>query len=62
MTAKELRNMTVEELRKALKESRENLFTLRFKHASAQLEKVSALPAAKHDIARILTILKEKEA
>ncbi|MCL1915414.1 MAG: 50S ribosomal protein L29 [Desulfovibrionaceae bacterium] len=62
MTAKELRNMTVEELRKALKEARENLFTLRFKHAAAQLEKVSALPAAKHDIARILTILKEKEA
>ena len=60
MKAKELRNMSAEELRKALKEARENLFTLRFRHATAQLEKVSVLPAARHDIARILTILKEK--
>ena len=62
MKAKELRNMPVEDLRKALKEARENLFTLRFRHAASQLEKVSALPAARHDVARILTILKEKGA
>lgn len=62
MKTQELRKMSVEELRKSLKEARENLFNLRFKHATAQLEKVSSLPAAKRDIARIMTILKEKGA
>lgn len=62
MKTQELRKMSVEELNKSLKEARENLFNLRFKHATAQLEKVSTLPAAKRDIARILTILKEKGA
>ena len=58
----DLRKMSVEELNKALKEAREDLFSIKFKHATAQLEKVSDLPAAKRDIAKILTILKEKEA
>lgn len=62
MKTQELRKMSVEELNKFLKETRENLFNLRFKHATAQLEKVSAIPAAKRDIARVLTILKEKGA
>lgn len=62
MKTQDLRKMSVEELNKSLKEARENLFNLRFKHATAQLEKVSNLPAAKRDIARILTILKEKGA
>ncbi len=62
MKSVDLRKMSVEELNKALKGARENLFNLRFKHATAQLEKVSQIPAAKRDIARILTILKEKEA
>lgn len=62
MKTQDLRKMNVEELNKSLKEARENLFNLRFKHATAQLEKVSQLPAAKRDIARIMTILKEKGA
>lgn len=62
MKTQELRKMSVEELNKFLKETRESLFNLRFKHATAQLEKVSAIPAAKRDIARVLTILKEKGA
>ena len=62
MKTQELRKLSVEELNKSLKEARENLFNLRFKHATAQLEKVSTLPAAKRDIAKILTILKEKGA
>jgi large subunit ribosomal protein L29 len=62
MKTQELRKLSVEELNKSLKEARENLFNLRFKHATAQLEKVSSLPAAKRDIAKILTILKEKGA
>lgn len=62
MKAAELRKMSVEELNKSLKEARENLFNVRFKHATAQLENTSGLPAAKRDISRILTILKEKGA
>jgi large subunit ribosomal protein L29 len=62
MKTKELREMSADELRKNLKDTRENLFNLRFRHAAGQLEKVSLLPAAKRDIARILTILKEKGA
>ena len=61
MKAGELRKMTVEELNKTLGESRQDLFNLRFKHATAQLEKVSDLPVAKRNIARIMTILKEKQ-
>jgi large subunit ribosomal protein L29 len=60
MKTAELRNMQPEELSKTLKTARESLFNLRFKHATAQLEKVAALPAARRDIAKILTIMKEK--
>lgn len=62
MKAADLRKMSVEELNKTLKETRENFFNLRFKHATAQLENTSSLPAAKRDISKILTILKEKGA
>lgn len=61
MKTKDLRNMSVEELNKALASSRQELFNLRFKHATAQLEQVSAIPATKRDIARIMTILKQKK-
>lgn len=60
LSAKELRAKSVEELKKQLEESRQELFNLRFKHATSQLEKVSDLPNTKRDIARIETILKEK--
>lgn len=62
LKGKDLRNMSVEELQKKLQETRQEHFNLRFKHATAQLEKVSDLPALKRDIARILTILQEKGA
>lgn len=61
MKAKELRDLSVDELKAKLAAQRQELFNLRFQHATAQLEKTSSLPAARKDIARILTILKEKE-
>lgn len=61
MKAKELRDLSVDELKAKLAAQRQELFNLRFQHATAQLEKTSLLPAARKDIARILTILKEKE-
>ena len=42
-------------------EQRQELFNLRFQHTTAQLEKTSSIPAARKNIARILTVLKEKE-
>jgi large subunit ribosomal protein L29 len=62
MTVQELNKLSVEELNAKLTESRQELFNLRFKHSTAQLEKTSELPLAKRNIARILTILGQKGA
>ena len=61
MKASELKQLSVDELKTKLAAQRQELFNLRFQHATAQLEKTSTLRAARKDIARILTILKEKE-
>ena len=57
----DLRAMSVEELRGKLVEQREELMTVRFKHAAAQLEKTSELKAMRKQVARIETVLNEKE-
>ncbi len=62
MKATELRKLSAEELKTKLDENRKDLFDLRFKHATAQLQKTASLPETKRNIARILTILKEKGA
>ena len=59
---KELESLSVEQLTGKLAEARQELFSLRFKHATGQLEKVAQLPAARRDVARILTYLKKKGA
>ena len=55
---KELAAMSRDDLAKRLSEARKDLFDLRFKRATGQLEKVADLPAAKREIARILTYMK----
>ena len=60
MKAKELRDLSDEELVKRLAESRENLFNLRFQMATGALDATSRLSLAKRDIARILTIQAER--
>ncbi|MEW5774749.1 MAG: 50S ribosomal protein L29 [Thermodesulfobacteriota bacterium] len=62
MKTKELRELSAAELNEKLAESQKELFTLRFQHATAQLEKTHRLPEVKKGIARMKTILKEKEA
>lgn len=57
----ELRSLSVQDLHAKLDEDRQELFNLRFKHATAQLEKTSSISATRRQVARILTILKEKE-
>jgi large subunit ribosomal protein L29 len=61
LKARELRELSDEELERRLAESRENLFNLRFQLATGALENSSRLGLAKRDIARILTIQVERE-
>lgn len=56
---KELSAMSREDLEKKLAEARQDLFDLRFRHATGQLEKTARIPAAKREIARILTYMKK---
>ncbi|SBW10213.1 50S ribosomal protein L29 [uncultured delta proteobacterium] len=58
-TRKELANLSREDLAKRLVEARQDLFDLRFKHATGQLEKTAQIPAAKREVARILTYMKK---
>ena len=58
-TRKELANLSREDLAKRLEEARQDLFDLRFKHATGQLEKTAQIPAAKREVARILTYMKK---
>ncbi len=59
MTIKELRALDQAALQAKLVEARQELFNLRFQHATAQLEKTASIPAAKKYIARILTVMAE---
>ncbi|MGE4299754.1 MAG: 50S ribosomal protein L29 [Desulfovibrionaceae bacterium] len=61
MELKELRALEANDLNAKLVESRKELFNLRFQHTTAQLENTARIPAVKRDVARILTVLKEKE-
>ncbi len=61
MQAGELRKLTAADLQEKLDGFRQELFNLRFQHATAQLENTARIPAVKKDIARVLTVLKDKE-
>ena len=62
MKATELRAMTVEQLNTKLTELKKELFNLRFQHAINQLENPPKLEEVKRDIARVMTVLNEKNA
>ena len=59
---KELREMSAEQLNAKLKELKEELFTLRFQHAINQLDNPQKMVEIKKNIARVMTILSEKNA
>ena len=61
MKTTESRELTVEELNTKLKELKEELFNLRFRHAIGQLDNPASLNTCKKDIAKVKTILREKE-
>ena len=61
MKANELRKLTTAELEEKLAESKKDLFFLRMQHATNQLDNPIKINAVKKDIARIKTIIREKE-
>jgi large subunit ribosomal protein L29 len=61
MNTKELRELTAEELRAREGELRQELFNLRFQHATRQLENTARMTQARRDMARVLTVLRERE-
>ncbi len=60
-TATELRHLDNDSLEEKLRESKEELFNLRFQSATGQLESHGRLRSVRRDIARIYTILRERE-
>lgn len=61
MQAYEIHQLSVEELQQRLDDAREELFNLRFQWGSGQLRDSNRLTQVKRDIARMMTILRERE-
>ncbi|MEI8149328.1 MAG: 50S ribosomal protein L29 [Actinomycetes bacterium] len=61
ISAEQLRALTTDELALKLREAKEELFNLRFQAATGQLESHGRLTAVRKEIARIYTILRERE-
>ena len=61
MRARDLRDLTDEELEEKMGETRKELFNLRFQSATGALENSARLRSAKREIARILTVKHERE-
>jgi large subunit ribosomal protein L29 len=61
MKTSEIRDMTDDELARALEQAREAHFNLRFQHASGALERTSELAGRRREIAQLLTIAHERE-
>ena len=62
MKASDIREMNAEQLNDKLKELKNELFNLRFQHAINQLDNPHKIQDVKRDIARVMTILHEKNA
>ena len=62
MNANEIRKMDVKELEEKLVDLKDELFKLRFQHAIHQLENPHKIADVKKDIARVMTIIREKNA
>ena len=60
MKSSELRNMSAQEMTGALKEAQKKLFELRFQAATDRLETPDAIRKARRDIARIMTLQRER--
>ena len=61
MKVKEIRELSTEEINKKLVEAKEELFNLRFQQATGSLEKPSRIRELRHEVARLKTVLRERE-
>ena len=61
MKVKEIRELTTEEINAKLVEAKEELFNLRFQQATGSLERPSRIRELRHTVARMKTVLKERE-
>jgi large subunit ribosomal protein L29 len=61
MKTEELRQLSEEELNAKMRDAKEELFNLRFQTATGQLDNTSRIKEVKKDIARVFTILRERE-
>jgi large subunit ribosomal protein L29 len=61
MKVDELRVLEADELSIRMRQARRELYELRFKHAVGQLENSSQISKVRHDIARIMTVLRERD-
>lgn len=61
MKVNEIRELSTEEIIAKIKECKEELFNLRFQQATGNLEKPSRIRELRHTVARMKTVLKERE-
>ena len=61
MKVNEIRNLTTEEIVAKVKETKEELFNLRFQQATGNLDKPSKIKDLRHTVARLKTVLRERE-
>ncbi len=62
MKANDFRELSLDELKARERDLREEIFNLRFRLATGQLENTAKVSIAKRDLARLLTVLNEKKA
>ena len=61
MKVKEIRELTTDQIIAKIKETKEELFNLRFQQATGNLEKPSRIKDSRHTVARLKTVLRERE-
>ncbi len=61
MKASDLRDLSYEELKTKLAESKQELFNLRFQVATNQLDNTARIETVRHEVARIATVMREQE-
>ena len=61
MDAKKIRDLSTEDIIKKIEDNKEELFNLRFSQATGNLEKPSRIPELRKEIARMKTIIRERE-
>ena len=60
MKSSEAHALSDQDLVEAIREAREAAFNLRFRHATGELENTAGLPASRRDVARLMTIARER--